>query len=172
MKMLTYLHRQSRYTLQTHFRKLQLFACACSRHVWPGHKDKLPIVEAWERYKDGCPMDAGEVRQAAFCLPFDPAVWECWDGDDQAQRAAQVRFLRCIFGNPFCPVTGDPGWRTSAVLMLARAVYEERACAWMPILADALEEAGCAAQALLDHLREPGLHVRGCWPVDLVLGRE
>jgi hypothetical protein len=42
----------------------------------------------------------------------------------------------------------------------------------MPILADALEEAGCTDQLILDHLRSPGPHVRGCWPVDLILAKE
>src|SRR5262249_30648850 len=157
MKMLTYLHGQPRYTVQTNFRKLQLFACACCRQVWPGPGDKLHVVEVWERCQDGR-ASAEERREAAFCLPFDPAAWECWNGDDQTQRAAQVRLLRCIFGNPFRPVTVDPGWRTSAVLMLARAVYEERAFDGMLVLADALEEAGCTDLAVLDHLRSPGPH--------------
>src|SRR5437762_722095 len=55
---------------------------------------------------------------------------------------------------------------------LAQAVYEERAFERLPVLADALEEAGCTDAAILDHCRSPGPHARGCWVVDLLLGRE
>lgn len=75
-----------------------------------------------------------------------------------------------IFGDRFQPVAFDPVWRTSDVLRLARGVYDERAFDRLPILADAIEEAGCANGDLLEHCRGPGPHVRGCWAVDLVLG--
>jgi hypothetical protein len=51
-------------------------------------------------------------------------------------------------------------------------MYESREFGAMPILADALQDAGCNNDAILNHCREPGEHVRGCWVVDLVLGRE
>jgi hypothetical protein len=51
-------------------------------------------------------------------------------------------------------------------------MYEERDFAGMPILADALEEAGCNNADILAHCREPGVHVRGCWVVDLLLAKE
>jgi hypothetical protein len=69
----------------------------------------------------------------------------------------------------------DPAWVYSggaAVLRVARAIYDERAFDRMPILADALEDFGCIESALLDHLREPGVHIRGCWVLDQILGRE
>jgi hypothetical protein len=80
--------------------------------------------------------------------------------------------LRDVFGNPFRPVTLDPAWRTANVVSLARAIYDERAFDRMPILADALEDAGCTSADVLEHCRRPGEHVRGCWVVDLVLGKE
>lgn len=84
----------------------------------------------------------------------------------------QVRFIRDIFGNPFNPVTFDPLWRTSDVLALARGIYDNRAFDGMPILADALQEAGCNNPLVLAHCRNAGvLHVRGCWVVDLVLNK-
>jgi hypothetical protein len=79
--------------------------------------------------------------------------------------------IRCVFGNPFRPVSADPVWLTSPVLDLARAMYESRDFAAMPILADALEEAGCDNADVLAHCRGDGPHVRGCWVVDLVLGK-
>jgi hypothetical protein len=80
--------------------------------------------------------------------------------------------LRDIFGNPFRPVTLNPSWRTPTVKQLAEAIYKERAFERMPILADALEDAGCDNADILSHCRGGGEHVRGCWVVDLVLGRE
>jgi hypothetical protein len=83
----------------------------------------------------------------------------------------QAGWLRDIFGNPFRPVAFDPAWRTEAVVGLARGMYEARDFAPMPVLADALEDAGCADPDVLAHGRGPGSHVRGCWVVNLVLGK-
>jgi hypothetical protein len=99
--------------------------------------------------------------------------------DHDREQSAQCHLLRDIFGNPFRPVTLDPSWRIPDILALAQAAYDNRelpagtlAPARLAVLADALEEAGCTERTLLDHLRSPGPHVRGCWSVDLLLGRE
>jgi hypothetical protein len=86
-----------------------------------------------------------------------------------AERARQCHLLREIFGDPFRPVAVDPRWLTSDVRSVARGIYAERAFDGMPILADALQDAGCDAAGVLDHCREPGEHVRGCWVLDLLL---
>ncbi len=83
----------------------------------------------------------------------------------------EIALIRDIFGNPFRPVAFDPAWRTPSAVALAQAIYAERRFADLPILADALEEAGCTSVAILDHCRNGGEHVRGCWAVDLVLDR-
>ena len=88
------------------------------------------------------------------------------------ERGAQASLLRDIVGDPFCPVPFPSAWRTEAAVGLARRMYEARDFGAMPILADALEEAGCDDALLLEHCRGPGPHVRGCWVVDQVLGRE
>ena len=88
------------------------------------------------------------------------------------ERNAQAGWLRDIFGNPFRPVSFDPSWRTSTVVALADQMYEARDFTPMPVLADALQDAGCDRDAILDHCRGDGPHVRGCWVVDLVLGKE
>ena len=88
------------------------------------------------------------------------------------QGRPMMAILRCSFGNPFRPVTADPRWLSSTAVTLARTIYEGRAFDRLPILADALEEAGCDVSALLDHCRGDGPHVRGCWVVDLLTGRE
>jgi hypothetical protein len=91
---------------------------------------------------------------------------------------AQCRLLRDIVGNPFRPATLDRGCLTSDVLSLAQAAYDQRTLpegeldpARLALLADALEEAGCANADILAHLRGEGPHVRGCWVVDLLLGK-
>lgn len=82
------------------------------------------------------------------------------------------QFFHDIFGNPFRPISLDPAWLTSDVLALARGIYDERAFDRMPILADALQDAGCDNEDVLLHCRDANqVHVRGCWVVDLVLGK-
>ncbi len=90
-----------------------------------------------------------------------------------AESHAQCDLVREIFGNPFRPVTFNPFWRTSDVTLLAQGIYEEKAFDRMPILADALQDAGCDSDDILSHCRDASAtHLRGCWAVDLVLGKE
>jgi len=91
--------------------------------------------------------------------------------EEEVGSAYLCRLLRSIFGNPFRPVTPDPRWLTTPVVTLAATMYDTRDFAPMPILADALEEAGCEDAGVLDHCRGGGPHARGCWVVDLVLGK-
>jgi hypothetical protein len=91
-------------------------------------------------------------------------------GDD-VTRAAQAALARDILGPlDYRPVVLDPNWLTSTVTALARQVYESGDFSPMPILADALQDAGCDSPDVLDHCRGPGPHVRGCWAVDLIRG--
>ena len=81
-------------------------------------------------------------------------------------------FLRDIFGNPFRPVIFDPACRTETTISLAQSAYESRDFSSLPILADCLEEAGCHHSDVLNHCRDPKqVHIRGCWVVDLILGK-
>ena len=92
---------------------------------------------------------------------------------DATEEATQAALLRCIAGNPFRPVIFSPEWRTETAVLLARQMYESRDFSLMPILADALQDAGCEDEQILSHCRDPqGTHVRGCWVVDWVLGKE
>jgi hypothetical protein len=84
----------------------------------------------------------------------------------------RTALLRDIIGNPFRPAAVDPAWRSEAAVALSTAIYADRAFDRLPILADALEEAGCDHPDILTHCRSPDPHVRGCWVVDLVLGKE
>jgi hypothetical protein len=81
--------------------------------------------------------------------------------------------FRDLAGNPFHPVSFSPSWRTDTAVSLARQMYDSRDFSAMPILADALQDAGCDSAEVLDHLRDTGApHVRGCWALDLVLRKE
>lgn len=91
---------------------------------------------------------------------------------------AAAPLLREVAGNPFRSVTPEPAWLTLDIRSIAQAAYADRSrksghldTARLRILSDALEEVGCDANEILSHLRSPGPHVRGCWALDLVLGK-
>ena len=113
-----------------------------------------------------------EGRALAHTVAREAARAVNEDYPNSPERPVQAALLRDIFGNPFRPVTLDPSWLTSTVVLLARGTYEDRAFDRLPILADALQDAGCEHPDLLAHCRGPGPHVRGCWVVDLILGKD
>ncbi len=92
-----------------------------------------------------------------------------------SEQMQQAAILREIVGNPFGlarPIDpGWPVWQDGMIPKLALAIYDDRAFDRLPILADALEEAGCTDSSLLDHLRGHGPHVRGCWALDQLSGK-
>src|SRR5262249_20701254 len=146
-----------------------------------------------ERYADG-KSGGGTLVQAyeLFGVVKERAVANALDPDMlKALRAAQasnedppaiafpqwqdsnlqLALLRDIFGNPFRPVALDPAWLSwhgGLLVSMARRMYDSRDFADLPVLADALEEAGCDNADILAHCRGPGPHVRGCWVVDLI----
>jgi hypothetical protein len=121
---------------------------------------------------------SGAATNALFCVApwsYDQTGTRRLLGDSRALSQAkqtQCDLLRDIFGNPFQAITLDGDWlrwNNDLVPRLARELYEDQRFRELPVLADALEEAGCTIQPLLVHLRGPGLHVRGCWALDLAL---
>jgi len=109
-------------------------------------------------------------------------VGRCWNvgkwivedlrNEEYAPERMQTNLVREIFGNPFRRVDFLPEWRTDTALTLVRQMYESREFGAMPILADALQDAGCDSDELLNHCRDTNAtHVRGCWALDLVLGK-
>jgi hypothetical protein len=95
-------------------------------------------------------------------------------GPSTESARLQADLLRDVFGNPFRPPALDPAWLRrdqGTVVKVARAIYEGPAFERLPVLADALEDAGCGEEQFLGHLRSAGPHVRGCWAVDLLLGK-
>jgi hypothetical protein len=111
----------------------------------------------------------------------EAAVWllkrarHLGSGPETREKAEQCALIRDVVGNPFRPLPDlDPRWLSwgdGAVPKLARAIYDERRWAELPVLADALEEAGCSDGQLLGHCRGGAAHARGCWAVDLILGK-
>ncbi|HYT88796.1 MAG TPA: hypothetical protein VEL76_08820 [Gemmataceae bacterium] len=180
-------------------RKLRLFVCACCRRIWhllPDERSRK-AVEVAERFAD-TQADAGQLEAArvavwdvsetpvsrwgaawgAVCDDALEGAWEGlreaagWGDTSKVEQSEEAPLLRDIFGNPFRPFILNVTWVTPAVTALAQTIYDQRCFQDLPILADALEEAGCTNADILDHLRGPGPHVRGCWAVDLILGKE
>jgi hypothetical protein len=181
-------------------RKLRLFAVSCCRLILHLVSDSRCIhaVDMAERCADGLSnySELNEAWKAVWELAIrttDDALWtisNATDPDDQAaecqsfidgyayseptgdsKEEAEAALLRDIFGNPFRPVTAVPDWLTSTVTQLAKSIYQDRTFDRLPILADALQDAGCNNADILAHCRQGGVHVRGCWVVDLLLGK-
>jgi hypothetical protein len=113
------------------------------------------------------------AMEAAFALSVEKSTAVVrWSAAKRAERAAQAVILRDIF-EPFRRVKVPRAWlvwNDGTIPHLAWSIYAERAFENLPILADALEDAGCTDEALLAHCRGGGQHVRGCWAVDLLRG--
>jgi hypothetical protein len=110
------------------------------------------------------------VRAATEIAAGDDPQWAAY----AAGAAARVALLRELFGNPFQSDALDPAllrWSEGTVVKIAQSICEELAFDRLPILADALEEAGCDNADVLDHCHQISEHVRGCWVVDLLLGK-
>jgi hypothetical protein len=112
------------------------------------------------------------LAAAVFCAQAQAFDAPDYPGQVKFHQSQDAVVFRCVFGNPFRPVAFEPEWRTSDVVALARGIYDARAFDRMPILADALQDAGCDNDDILTHCRDTGSpHARGCWVVDRVLGK-
>lgn len=141
----------------------------------------------YRRHVKEAAMRANASAVAAWAAADEPlGFWNstthfCGDPLDFYDGGAAVEALldryhalvREVFGSPYTPARPDSVWLGGAAAVdLARWVYEENAFEQLPVLADALEETGCTHHALLEHLRGPGPHARGCWAVDVILHKE
>lgn len=169
-------------------RKTWLFAFACCRQL-PGYleseADRL-VLEAAERHLEGgdglqemldhFDNTKWDIRfhrlnaREAVCRAIE-AIWVKYEGDVLAW-ARYADILRDIFGNPFRPVQLDRAWLTPKVVALARNIYRWRAFHLMDALAKAMEECECNHGDMISHCRQQVHHVRGCWVVDLLLGKD
>jgi hypothetical protein len=123
------------------------------------------------------PFDGPGPLQWYYFTPYwevvSTSIWWLEGMEPEPIKVQHAAHLRDIFGNPFRPLTFNPAWRTDTAVTLARTMYESREFSAMPILADALQDAGCDSDDILTHCRDTNqVHVRGCWVVDLVLGKE
>jgi hypothetical protein len=168
-----------------------ILAHARGSRLWRLHPADIPAVwrAVFYHYAVGyAPSRCADVREA---------LEECRRVADADERAAQAALCRCVLGDPLAHLIPDPtptglgadiddflrahcapfrpavsSWLTETVLSLARQAYESREFTAMPILADALQDAGCDSDDILSHCRDTSLtHARGCWVVDLVLGK-
>ncbi len=174
-------------------RKLRLLMCASCRVQWYLLTDPRlrQTVEVMERFSDGLADEAerraarlaayaassryGLARNVFYTTFHDPSktLWAV---------KKQMELIRDLFGNPFRPASINRtllAWNDRTVVRLAQAAYEERILpagtldnTRLLILADALEEAGCTDEQILTHLRGGGEHYRGCWVIDLLLGKK
>jgi hypothetical protein len=127
------------------------------------------------------PVDPDAFESADSCASCARSAGHYSDSAEdvswrRTERAAQAELIRCIFRGPCGTTRGlSPAllcWDEGIIPKLAQAIYEETTFDRSPVLADALEEAGCAADDILSHLRSPGPHVRGCWAIDVILGKK
>jgi hypothetical protein len=174
-------------------RKLRLFACACCRLKADriGDPNWLAPLETAERFVDGEATyvdlaDSWEEakRKGIWVEAANPISWDAANrsihfvaGATITRKTGQTlaSLMRDIFGNPYhsAPAINPQwlDWQAGTVVKLAQIIYDKRRFADLPILADALEEAGCDNPDILAHCRSGGEHVRGCWVVDLLLGK-
>lgn len=177
-------------------RKCRLFAVAlCRHHIdWITYEPCQVLVNLSEQFADGAIKALALQKARRIVLRGPPANWDQNRGqgnwypqwapyysavpkivppyDGFFENTEFVPYANDVFGNPLDPVSFPLAWRTDAAVGMAAAMYEAREFAIMPILADALEEAGCDHAVTLEHCRGPGPHVRGCWVVDRVLGMD
>jgi hypothetical protein len=173
-------------------RKLRLLACAACRRLWHVLRDERSrtAVEVSERFADGLADDTELIAAATAARlaevsaraasGFWNAAWTAAETAGTAEAAAQravhaaadADLFREIFGNPFRPLQVDPSWlrwNQGSLLTISRAIYAERRFQDLPILGDALSDAGCQEEEVLAHCRARHGHFRGCWVVDDIL---
>jgi hypothetical protein len=153
---------------------LGAFALADADPGWraPG-AERARALAIYAAFNTAIPNSASSYHRVALYAGRSAAQDGSGTGHAGAgEPAAQARLLRDICDNLFRPVDVQPSWlrwNDGTVPRLARAIYDGRRFGDLPVLADALEEAGCASADLLGHCRGGGEHVRGCWAVDAVL---
>jgi hypothetical protein len=175
-------------------RQLRLYACGCFRGIWDSLSEpEKQVLRIGEWYADGAStkqeiLEAVKIsgifttnRKAVGVTVYEniadglvPVIsHEFWISPVEQKRSCIL--LRDIFGNCFGHITINRTWLTwndGTVCRIAHAIYDERAFDRIPILADALEDAGCDNAEILNHCRSDSPHVRGCWVVDLLLGKD
>jgi hypothetical protein len=159
-------------------RKVRLFTCALARAVAPADSEVWVhhAIDAGEVMADGAspPIRPEFIRQhlpdclARSCL--DSHASTLWTGIPFPDAPA-AGIYRDLVPNPFIPLSWNSDWFTSTVRELAAHIYNRREFSTMPILAGALQDAGCEDEQILNHCRAEKPHARGCWVLDAILGK-
>jgi hypothetical protein len=138
--------------------------CAC----WADGSDLYEVVKRClvaavhvGVYQAGRDVDSGKIP--------NPPNWEMLV--KKREKGRMARLVREVAGNPFKPIAFAAQWQTDSVRAIASTAYAERRFELLPDLATSLEAAGCKNKLILEHCRDPRPHYRGCWAVDLVLGK-
>jgi hypothetical protein len=147
------------------------------------------VRQVWRRAPAGTAAKRAWLAQAAFATVRQGGEWEAasavavWAGRSaKCTGEVQCHLLREVFGNPFRPrsplAPAVLPWQGGLAVRMAVNIYDYRHLpegtldgASLAVLADALDEAGCTDPDILAHCRRPGPHVRGCWVIDLLLGK-
>jgi hypothetical protein len=170
------------------FGPAHLLADACAAAALPTAKDAARKAALWAAFScdDRLYPVAGEPETLAslgkglwnlgvcFGRLVSSVALRLHSWDRVPENCAQAQLLHDIVGNPFRRPSVDAlwlRWNDACVPRLAGTIYDQETFDLMPILADALEDAGCANPEVLGHCRTPGVHVRGCWVLDLILGK-
>jgi hypothetical protein len=149
-------------------REIDLQVAADSAWVWPQH----PAPEAG--WIASCVPAEAAARSAEWVSHYvgwiqDPLHWQVLAAEEER---VQCEILRDLCGIPFRQVRAEPSWMTVAVLDLGQRIYATRDFGQIGQLANAMQVAGCASGEVLGHCLQTGRHVRGCWVLDLLLGKE
>jgi hypothetical protein len=131
--------------------------------------DRAVLVDSW-RIAHAVACAAGP-EDGSFGNAMHYAAQDGGSGRD-TEDPGQSALIREMLGNPLRPVTLFTEWRTNLVQSLAHQMYDNHDFSCMPILADALQDAGCDNEDVLNHCRQPGEHCRGCWVVDLLFDKK
>ena len=138
------------------------------------HLAHSAVLAFWQAGKDACLASAAMAAHYALVRPrrvYAYAALAAGSGQDD-ERIAQADLLRDVFANPFRPVHLAPAWMTPTVLAIAGDIYHNDTFSELPVLGDALEDAGCDDPDVLDHARHRRPHIRGCWLVDGLLAEK
>jgi hypothetical protein len=146
------------------FRIHRVFAGCAAARAWKAVLDRHPewAVEHWRLWM---------LARTPTAVVLQEPAWSLWTAAFRRETLEQCALVEEVYGHLLHRVPVEAGWRTPEVVSLAAAIDQQQRFEDLPILADALEEAGCTDPAILTHLRGPGPHVRGCWPVDMVLAK-
>jgi len=142
---------------------------------WIVSSRRSGVIRAIETTVMVADMEAREGARQRFDDAFGYEANQAVGKEVANTKSRFSPLVRCVLGNPFRPTKLDEfllAWSNSTIPNLAQTIYEERRFEDMPILADALTDAGCDNEDILNHCRGENVHVRGCWVLDLMLGKE